>query len=206
MKSPIEVFTKWADEGRDEAMAKGHANSVNAMLDFAYKDLKDTFTFIDSGCGNGWVVRMVGKHPLCNKAIGVDGSRSMINKSTSMDTNNIYECASLLDWVPDEKADLVLSMEVFYYVNDPIKLINHVVKNWLKPLGRLIIGIDYYKENKASESWPLDCGISIMTRLSEKEWTEGFIKSGLANVLTWREGQKDNWAGTLILTGKKPRD
>tara|TARA_B110000116_G_scaffold68404_1_gene58976 strand:- start:663 stop:800 length:138 start_codon:yes stop_codon:yes gene_type:complete len=45
-----------------------------------------------------------------------------------------------------------------------------------------------------------------MTRLSEKEWTEGFIKSGLANVITWREGQKDNWAGTLVLTGKKPRD
>tara|TARA_B100000530_G_C15900415_1_gene465132 strand:+ start:626 stop:1246 length:621 start_codon:yes stop_codon:yes gene_type:complete len=203
MKLPIEVFTKWAEEGRDEAMAKGHANSVNAMLDFTFKNIDNRFTFIDSGCGNGWVVRIVGDHPLCNKAIGVDGSKSMIEKAISIDKKNIYEYKDLIDWIPDEKVDIVFSMEVFYYVKNPIKLIDHVVKNWLKPTGRLIIGIDYYKENKPSESWPLDCGISIMTRLSEKEWSDGFIESGLVNVLSWREGQKDKWGGTLILTGEK---
>ena len=91
MKLPIEVFTKWAEEGRDEAMAKGHANSVNAMLDFTFKNIDNRFTFIDSGCGNGWVVRIVGDHPLCNKAIGVDGSKSMIEKAISIDKKNIYE-------------------------------------------------------------------------------------------------------------------
>ena len=203
MKLPIEVFTKWAEEGRDEAMAKGHANSVNAMLDFTFKNIDNRFTFIDSGCGNGWVVRIVGDHPLCNKAIGVDGSKSMIEKAISVDKKNTYEYEDLIEWIPDEKVDIVFSMEVFYYVKNPIKLIDHVVKNWLKPSGRLIIGIDYYKENKPSESWPLDCGISIMTRLSEKEWSDGFIESGLVNVLSWREGQKDKWGGTLILTGEK---
>ena len=204
MKAPIEVFSKWADEGRDEAMAKGHASSVNAILDFTYKHIKDEFSFLDAGCGNGWVVRKVGNHPLCNKAIGVDGSRSMIDKAISIDSKNTYECEDLIDWIPDEKVDVVFSMEVFYYVNNPRKLIDHVVNNWLKSTGRLIIGIDYYKENKPSESWPLDCGISIMTRLSEHEWKESFSKSGLVNVLTWREGQKDKWGGTLILTGEKP--
>jgi SAM-dependent methyltransferase len=150
-----------------------------------------------------WGVRMVGDHPLCSKAIGIDGSSSMIEKAISIDNKNTYKCEEIINWIPDEKVDVIFSMEVFYYVNNPIKLIDHVVKNWLKPTGRLIIGIDYYKENKPSESWPLDCGISIMTRLSEKEWSDGFIKSGLVNVLTWREGQKDKWGGTLILTGEK---
>jgi SAM-dependent methyltransferase len=206
MKLPIEVFTRWAEEGRDEAMAKGHAKSVNAMLNFTFKNIDDPFTFIDSGCGNGWVVRMVGDHPLCSKAIGIDGSTSMIEKAISIDNKNTYECEEIINWIPDEKVDLIFSMEVFYYVNNPIKLIDHVVKNWLQPKGRLIIGIDYYKENKPSESWPLDCGISIMTRLSEEEWSNGFIKAGLVNVLTWREGKKDKWGGTLILTGEKPPD
>ena len=206
MKLPIEVFTRWAEEGRDEAMAKGHAKSVNAMLNFTFKNIDDPFTFIDSGCGNGWVVRMVGDHPLCSKAIGIDGSTSMIEKAISIDNKNTYECEEIINWIPDEKVDLIFSMEVFYYVNNPIKLIDHVVKNWLQPKGRLIIGIDYYKENKPSESWPLDCGISIMTRLTEEEWSNGFIKAGLVNVLTWREGQKDKWGGTLILTGEKPPD
>jgi SAM-dependent methyltransferase len=187
-------------------MAKGHAKSVNAMLNFTFKNIDDPFTFIDSGCGNGWVVRMVGDHPLCSKAIGIDGSTSMIEKAISIDNKNTYECEEIINWIPDEKVDLIFSMEVFYYVNNPIKLIDHVVKNWLQPKGRLIIGIDYYKENKPSESWPLDCGISIMTRLSEEEWSNGFIKAGLVNVLTWREGQKDKWGGTLILTGEKPPD
>lgn len=206
MKLPIEVFSKWAEEGRDEAMAKGHANSVNAMLDFVFKNISEPFTFIDSGCGNGWVVRMVGDHPLCSKAIGIDGSSSMIEKAISIDNKNTYECEELINWIPDERVDIIFSMEVFYYVDNPIKLIDHVVKNWLQPKGRLIIGIDYYKENEPSESWPLDCEISIMTRLSEEEWLKGFIKSGLADILSWREGQKDKWGGTLILTGEKPAD
>ena len=90
MKLPIDVFTEWAKDGRDERMARGHADSVNSMLDFA--------------------------------------------------------------------------------LEDQVGLIKHVTDNWLNPGGRLIMGIDYYTENKVSESWSEDCGISIMTRLSEAEW------------------------------------
>ena len=112
------------------------------MLDFTFKNIDNRFTFIDSGCGNGWVVRIVGDHPLCNKAIGVDGSKSMIEKAIAVDKKNTYEYEDLIDWIPDEKVDIVFSMEVFYYVKNPIKLIDHVVKNWLKPTGRVIIGSD----------------------------------------------------------------
>ena len=63
------------------------------------------------------------------------------------------------------------------------------------------IGIDYYSENEPSTSWNKECGISIMTRLSEAEWLSGFNSSGLIDVLCWRVGAKDDWAGTLVVTG-----
>ena len=53
MKLPIDVFTEWAKDGRDERMARGHADSVNSMIDFALEGQVDPFTFIDAGCGNG---------------------------------------------------------------------------------------------------------------------------------------------------------
>ena len=192
MKLPIDVFSDWANDGRDERMADGHANSVKAMLDVALKGQTNPFTFIDAGCGNGWVVRMMGQHSLCESAIGVDGSESMIEKARVND---------LLDWIPKEKVDLVHSMEVFYYMEDPIGLIKSVAKYWLNPGGRLILGIDYYSENKISESWNEDCGISIMTRMSESEWIDGFRQAGLMNIQSWRQGEKEGWAGTLVVSG-----
>ena len=203
MKSPIDVFTDWANDGRDENMAKGHANSVQAMLDFALKNQTDSFAFIDAGCGNGWVVRMMAQHSLCQSAIGVDGSQSMIEKARSIDSKNHYHCNDLIDWIPEEKVDLVHSIEVFYYVEDPIGLIKHARDNWLNPGGRLIMGVDYYTENTVSESWNIDCGISIMTRLSESEWVDGFNQAGFHDVQSWREVEKEGWAGTLVVTGIK---
>ena len=79
MKTPIEVFSDWAKDGRDEKMAQGHALSVNAMLDYVLNKLPKAFTFIDAGCGNGWVVRKVGDKNSCEKAIGIDGSKSMLS-------------------------------------------------------------------------------------------------------------------------------
>ena len=43
-------------------MEKGHAVSVGDMLNFALKERVDKgkkFSFLDVGCGNGWVVRKV---------------------------------------------------------------------------------------------------------------------------------------------------
>ena len=55
---PTTVFSEWAAIGRDERMAKGHEVAVKNMLDYALRGL-DNYSFIDAGCGNGWVVRLV---------------------------------------------------------------------------------------------------------------------------------------------------
>ena len=72
------------------------------MIEFSTKKLNN-FIFLDAGCGNGWVVRKVSKLKNCTKAIGIDGSKKMIEKAKSLDYINKYYCENLLDWKPKKK-------------------------------------------------------------------------------------------------------
>ena len=200
MNTPIDVFSEWAQNGKDEGMERHHYQSVMNMINFASSKLSK-YSFIDAGCGNGWVIRKVTEDPKCSKAIGVDGSKNMIDKAKRLDVKNKYYCEDLLTWIPNEKADIIHSMEVFYYFENPGNLIKHINNNWIKIGGRLIMGIDFYMENKTSHSWQKECGISIMKLYSEIEWKNFFKNAGLTKVESWRHGESKDWGGTLIVTG-----
>lgn len=200
MRTPIDVFSEWAQNGKDEGMERHHYQSVMNMINFASSKLSK-YSFIDAGCGNGWVIRKVAEDPKCSKAIGVDGSKNMIDKAKRLDVKNKYYCEDLLMWIPNEKADIIHSMEVFYYFENPGNLIKHINNNWIKIGGRLIMGIDFYMENKTSHSWQKECGISIMKLYSEIEWKKFFKNAGLSKVESWRHGESKDWGGTLIVTG-----
>ena len=201
MDTPINVFSDWVRSGKDKGMEKNHAASVKNMIEFATKELKN-FSFIDAGCGNGWVVRNIIKESSCAYAIGVDGSADMIKKAKGLDKKSNYYCTDLMAWKPKQKVDIVHSMEVFYYFEKPDLLVQHIYNNWINPGGRLIMGIDFYTENIPSHSWPKDCSISIMKLFSEKEWATFLKNAGFEEVKSWRHGEKDEWGGTLIVTGK----
>ena len=94
-------------------------------------------------------------------------------------------------------------MEVFYYLINPKKMIQQIFDSWLKKNGRLIIGIDFYFENKVSHNWSDNCGISNMKLYSEKSWINFFKIAGFNSVKSWRFGAKKDWAGTLIVKGVK---
>ena len=79
MDKTSQLFDKWAKTGRAEEMEKGHGTSVNKFLDKLVFD--KPFTFLDIGCGNGWVVRKISQLSNCRKAIGIDKSRIMIKKA-----------------------------------------------------------------------------------------------------------------------------
>ena len=198
--SAIKTFDIWAQKGKDEGMAKAHESSVNEMLNFSMRGLKKDFKFIDAGCGNGWVVRKIREEPNCNFAVGIDGARSMIKKAREFDPFGKYICADLLDWKPENKVDLVHTMEVLYYFKDPMLILGKIYNDWVLPGGRLICGVDYYFENIDSHSWQKDLGV-VMTLFSEREWTEAFIKTGFKEVKTWFSNSKPNQNGTLIITG-----
>ena len=65
------TFDKWAQNGRAELMEIEHGKNVLKFLKTIQFD--KPFTFLDVGCGNGWVVRKIAKEKNCKKAIGIQG-------------------------------------------------------------------------------------------------------------------------------------
>ena len=205
LTSATEIFGKWAEQGKDVGMEKGHASSVNEMLDFALKErtnIGQKFSFLDVGCGNGWVVRKVLKNTLCNRAVGIDGAEQMITNAELNGGDGHYVLANLNSYESHETFNLIHSMEVLYYLENPAETIYKINESWLKPEGRLIVGIDHYYENRASHSWQKKVG-TPMLMLKEKDWLSIFEDSGLNEVECWRSNDSDSWAGTLVLTGTK---
>ena len=62
-------------------MEEGHGVTVSKFLGSISFD--KPFSFLDIGCGNGWVVRKIANHPKCKKAMGIDKSKNMIKRAVS---------------------------------------------------------------------------------------------------------------------------
>ena len=205
MRSATEVFGQWLEEGKDIGMQNGHAIPVQNMIDFALKersDIRDNFSFLDLGCGNGWVVRDIAKNTLCNKAVGIDGAEQMIKAAVLRGGDEEYFTADINSFDSPIKYDLIHSMEVLYYLKNPADVVSNITKSWLNDNGRFIVGIDLYHENADSHSWQEKVG-TPMLMLKESEWIDIFKASGLKNVTSWRANQNRDWPGTLVLTGTK---
>lgn len=205
MRKATDVFGEWAEIGKDIGMAEGHAVSVDEMINFALKErlnIGKNFSFLDLGCGNGWVVRNVTKNSLCKKAVGIDGAKQMIAKAKSSGRDGKYILADINSFESEEKYDVIHSMEVLYYLEDPSKVVQKISEFWLNEGGRLIVGIDLYYENTDSHPWQEKVG-TPMLMLKESEWVKIFKMAGLREVESWRSNVNGEWPGTLVLTGKK---
>lgn len=55
MDKTSKVFDSWAKAGRAEEMEEGHGITVGKFLGSI--SFNKPFSFLDIGCGNGWVVR-----------------------------------------------------------------------------------------------------------------------------------------------------
>ena len=117
--SAVDLFSSWAEMGKDEGMEIGHAPSVEFMISKSIPKLNGDYSAIDIGCGNGWLVRILNTFDNCLQCTGIDGSKSMIAKAKKIDADGDYFCKKLPGWTPDEKVDLVISMEFLYYLNEP---------------------------------------------------------------------------------------
>jgi len=205
MRKATEVFGEWAEKGKDIGMEKGHALAVEDMISFATEErinLKRNFSFLDLGCGNGWVVRMLENNQLCVRSVGIDGAKQMIEKASEDTSNSEFLLENIDTYISPDKFDLIHSMEVLYYLENPALTVKKIADSWLNEGGRLIAGVDLYYENQESHSWEDRVGTKMMM-LKEAEWMEIFSSAGLQEVESWRSNQSQDWAGTLVLTGKK---
>jgi len=201
-RKATDIFSEWASFGRDEGMQNNHWKAVKNMFQTLIKEQSKPFSFIDAGCGNGWAVREMLKNPLCLNAVGVDGAIEMIERAKKTDPNGNYIYKDLMEWEPKALVDIVHSMEVIYYFNDPKKLILHMKDKWLKPNGKLIMGLDFYKENSDCHDWPKQLDTQ-MTLLSINQWVELLKNCGLKDVISYQTNTNDSFEGTLVLFAKK---
>jgi len=200
------LFDKWAKAGRAEEMEKGHGTTVNKFLDKLIFD--KSFTFLDIGCGNGWVVRKISQLSNCKKAIGIDKSGTMIKKAKEKKTSEkeVYFTTDLESWKYTGKFDIVFSMEALYY-SVPMEPALKKVYKLLKKQGIFYCGTDFYKDNKLTTRWTKDMAIPMDLR-SEQEWKKMFKEIGFhtraKHVLDPKN--KSKWKrkfGTLFVIGKK---
>ena len=202
LRSATDLFSEWADVGRDEGMERGHSASVEVMLKELLEGWNRPFRAMDIGCGNGWVVRRLSAHALCSHASGVDGAPSMIAKARTIDPDGDYIEAMLPEWTPGAPYDLVHTMECLYYLEDPLGFLQTLHDEWMRPGGRLVIGVDHYMENPASHDWGPSLNVH-MALLSMDDWASGLKEAGFTDITAMQVGAKEDWAGTLVLTANR---
>ena len=201
----IKIFDNWAKKDKDIGMEKGHYSSVEKMLNIIKNKtdiLNGNFSFLDLGCGNGWVVRKFSENKMCDLSVGVDGSFNMIKKAKQKDSIGKYYHSTIEQWDIKLKFDIIFSMETFYYFEDINYILNKIFYKLLKNNSFFIFGIDHYSENTPSLNWESDIGIKTKTRTID-EWINIVKKIGFKDIKFLQFGKKEDWAGTLIIYAKK---
>jgi len=208
MDGVSQIFDKWAKNGRDELMEKEHGENVIKFLKTVSFD--KPFSFLDVGCGNGWVVRKISENNYCKNAIGIDKSKNMISQANTKkkNQNEKYINTDIESLKNQEKFDFIFSMESLYYV-DSIDIALKKIYELLKHGGKFFCGTDFYTDNKATVKWANMMKVQ-MHLLSKKEWVKKFKEAGfeiktkqikdLKNKKKWKRE-----FGTLFITGKKPK-
>ena len=74
-----------------------------------------------------------------------------------------YILADINSFDSDEKYDVIHSMEVLYYLDNPSGTVKKIIDSWLNNNGRLIVGVDHYKENTRSLTWADDLQVNMNT-------------------------------------------
>jgi len=207
MNGVKKTFDRWAQNGRAELMENEHGSNVSKFLQTISFD--KPFTFLDVGCGNGWVVKKIAKENNCKKAIGIDISKKMIIQAKKKLDNNKEKFfhTDIESWNYKGKFDFVFSMESLYYA-DSIKVALKKIYKLLKHGGQFFCGLDFYTDNKATARWANIMKIQMHLH-SEKEWKEFFENVGFQVKTKHIKDSKNKkkWKrefGTLFITGTKP--
>ena len=200
------TFDEWAQNGRAELMEVEHGKNVSKFLDSITFD--KPFSFLDVGCGNGWVVRKMAREPYCKKAIGIDKSKKMIIQAKKKIDSNKEEFVhtDIESWKYRGNFDFIFSMEAIYY-SDSIEDALKKIFKLLKPGGQFFCGTDFYTDNKATSRWKDIMKIQMHLH-SKKEWKEFFKNAGFqvktkhVKDLKSRKKWKREY-GTLFIIGTK---
>ena len=203
--TPIDIFDRWALSNKDKGMEEGHNLSVERMIQIS-KDIKllklENINVLDLGCGNGWMSKKLLKTFDNIDYLGIDGSINMIKKAKSNYPNENYLCIDINNWIPSNLFDLVISMEVLYYLENPMQFLKNLYLKGTTDNALVVVGMDHYQENASSLTWPNDLDVDMHT-LSINRWINIFYEVGFSEVSYEQFNSNDDWGGTLIIKAIK---
>ena len=200
------TFDSWASSGRSELMEKEHSKNVLKFLNSI--SFSKPFSFLDVGCGNGWVVRKISQLDNCKKAVGIDKSKKMILRANlkKKSNNESYVVSDVISWKYNGKFDYIFSMESLYY-SSPMESALKKIYRLLKPKGQFFCGTDFYKDNKATTQWAKMMNLPLDLR-SKNQWKNMFKEVGFKTKTKQVKDLKNRkkWKrefGTLFVIGTK---
>ncbi len=200
------TFDEWALDGRSERMEAEHGKSVMKLLRSV--PFERPFSFLDIGCGNGWVVRAVSGLEKCTRAVGIDKSKNMIKiaRSKSRSKKELYVETGIESWGYGGTFDYAFAMESIYYSDSVQKSVAKVFR-MLNDGGEFFCGTDFYRDNKATSDWPEMTGLR-MHLLSRAEWKMALAGAGFQtrSVQIRDPASSKKWRrdfGTLFVIGLK---
>ena len=206
MDKVVEIFDEWAVNGKAEVMEREHGRNVDRFLDMI--PFERQFTFLDAGCGNGWVVRKIAQLNNCKKAMGIDKSPEMIRnaRSRARSSKEIFISTSIEEWQYRGRFDYIFAMESIYYSESVEDAVAKAYK-LLKRGGEFFCGTDLYRENRTTSRWPRSMGVT-MHLLSKDEWISIFNDAGfetrteqIRDPQSHKKWKRD--LGTLFVIGRK---
>ena len=172
-------FDRWAQDGTDQAMERGHGRFTEIALRAWSPD--PTSRVLDVGCGNGWAVRRMLALG-AGEGVGVDISAEMVALA-SPPGRYLQSTADALP-LPDTWFTHVLSVEALYYCADP----EAALREWARvaqPGAQLMVLMDLYRENPCHPIWQPLFPFAVQVR-GEAEWAASFEACGWQGCRTRR--------------------
>ncbi|TDK57918.1 methyltransferase domain-containing protein [Pseudomonas moraviensis] len=107
---------------------------VNELLDRI--ELQNPQRIYDLGCGTGIATQLLAKRWPRAHLQGIDSSAQMLNEARSLPIKALWKQSDLLDWQPEQPADLLFAAAVLHFLDDHETLLPRLL-GYLNPGGCL---------------------------------------------------------------------
>ncbi|RON57087.1 methyltransferase domain-containing protein [Pseudomonas frederiksbergensis] len=107
---------------------------VNELLDRI--ELKHPKRIYDLGCGTGIATQLLAKRWPRARLMGVDSSEHMLAEARALPIKALWKHCDLLDWQPEQPADLLFAAAVLHFIDDHEQLLPRLLRQ-LNPGGCL---------------------------------------------------------------------
>ena len=88
---------------------------VNELLDRV--DLHHPKRMVDLGCGTGIATRLLAERWPQAHLLGIDSSAQMLDEARALPINASWQQCDLLDWQPEQPADLLFAAAVLHFID-----------------------------------------------------------------------------------------